>query len=53
MIAIITLASAQSAKPVPLLRETLRISQKSHHIPVKLVAKDNLMRITLRGLLKR
>jgi hypothetical protein len=37
----------------PELIEQCKIIEKQHHIPVKVVAKDNLMRMTLRGLLKR
>jgi hypothetical protein len=37
----------------PELIEQCKIIEEQHHIPVKPIAKDNLMRVTLRGLLKR
>jgi hypothetical protein len=41
------------ADPSPELIEQCKIIEEQHHIPVKPIAKDNLMRVTLRGLLKR
>jgi hypothetical protein len=41
------------AEASPELIEQCKIIEEQHHIPVKLIAKDNLMRMTLRGLLKR
>ena len=41
------------ADPSPELIEQCKNIEEQHHIPVKPIAKDNLMRVTLRGLLKR
>jgi hypothetical protein len=46
-------AALTRADASPELIERCKIIEKQHHISVKPIAKDNLMRVTLRGLLKR